>query len=196
MPKLSDTQLIILSTAAQRDDGAVQPLAKSLKLQGGAVTSTMKSLLKRGLLAEQAATREATPWRETPADGRLMLVITDAGRRVIGVDSERESAKEPAPPKAPPSARRTREKKKASSSKASRKAPPAVARPGTKQSLLIDLLGRRHGATIAEAVKATGWQAHSVRGVISGSLKKKLGLTIASEKVERRGRVYRIIAGH
>ncbi len=195
MPKLTDTQLVILSTAAQRDDGAVQPLAKSLKLQGGAVTSTMKILLKKGLLTEQTATREAIAWRETPVDGRLMLVITDVGRQAISVDSEQESTKQPAPPKAPPSARRTREMKKASSSKASHKAPPPAARPGTKQSLLIDLLSRRHGATIAEAVKATGWQAHSVRGVISGSLKKKLGLTIASEKVERRGRVYRIIAG-
>ena len=40
--------------------------------------------------------------------------------------------------------------------------------------------------------KATGWESHSVRGVMSGALKKKLGLTIASEKVEGRGRIYRI----
>jgi hypothetical protein len=60
--------------------------------------------------------------------------------------------------------------------------------------LLIDLLSRKHGATLAEAVKATGWEPHSVRGAISGTLKKKLGLNIASEKVVRRGRVYRIIA--
>ena len=196
MPKLTDTQLVILSTAAQRADGAVHPLPKSLKLQGGAVASTLKSLLKKGLLAEQPAMREATAWRETPVDGRLMLVITAAGRQAIGAEPDRESTKQPALPKAPPSARRTREKKKASRSKESRKAPPPAARPGTKHSLLIDLLSRRHGATIAEAVKATGWQPHSVRGVISGSLKKKRGLTIASEKVERRGRVYRIIAGH
>jgi len=195
MPKLTDTQLVILSTAAQRDDGAVQPLPKSLKLQGGAAASTLKSLLKKGLLGEQPATRDAPVWRETAANGRLMLVITDAGRQAVGVEPGRNSNKQPVPPKAPPSARNTRGKKKASSSKASRKAPAPTAHSETKQTLLIDLLSRQQGAAIAEAVKATGWQPHSVRGAISGTLKKKLGLNIASEKVERRGRVYRIIAG-
>ena len=46
--------------------------------------------------------------------------------------------------------------------------------------------------TIAEAVVATGWQSHSVRGAMSGTLRKKLGLTITSEAVDGRGRVYRI----
>ncbi|MFM9973583.1 MAG: DUF3489 domain-containing protein [Beijerinckiaceae bacterium] len=195
MPKLTDTQLVILSTAAQRDDGAVQPLPKSLKLQGGAVSGTLKSLLKKGLLAEQPATRDAAVWRETPGGERLMLVITDAGRQAVSVEPDLGSKKRPAPPKAPPSVRNTRGKKKAPSSKASRKELLPAARRGTKQSLLIDFLSRRHGATIAEAVKATGWQPHSVRGAISGNLKKKLGLNISSEKVERRGRVYRIKAG-
>jgi hypothetical protein len=48
------------------------------------------------------------------------------------------------------------------------------------------------GATIAEIIDATGWQAHTVRGALSGALKKKLGLNVTSEKVEGRGRVYRI----
>ena len=69
---------------------------------------------------------------------------------------------------------------------------PVATRPGTKQSLLIELLNRNGGATIAEAVAAIGWQAHSIRGAISGTLKKKLGLAIASEADEDRGRVYRI----
>ncbi len=73
-----------------------------------------------------------------------------------------------------------------------RTSPPAV-RPGTKQALLIDLLKRKKGATIEEIVEATGWQAHSVRGAISGALKKKLGLAVTSEKVQARGRVYRIV---
>jgi hypothetical protein len=59
---------------------------------------------------------------------------------------------------------------------------------------LLDLLQRKRGATIAEAMKATGWQPHSVRGAISGTLKKKLGLAVTSEAVEGRGRVYRIVA--
>ena len=70
---------------------------------------------------------------------------------------------------------------------------PPAARQGTKQALLIDLLKRKKGATIDEAVKATGWQAHSIRGAISGTLKKKLGLTVHSELMGSRGRVYRII---
>ena len=71
--------------------------------------------------------------------------------------------------------------------------PVPPARAGTKQATLIDLLRRPGGATIADLVKATGWQPHSVRGAISGALKKKLGLTVTSESIEKRGRVYRII---
>ena len=62
----------------------------------------------------------------------------------------------------------------------------------TKQKLVINLLRRKTGATVEEIVDATGWQAHSVRGAISGTLKKKLGLDVTSEKVDGRGRVYRI----
>ena len=54
------------------------------------------------------------------------------------------------------------------------------------------MLQRPEGATIAEVVAATGWQPHTVRGAFAGALKKRLGLTIGSEKVEGRGRVYRL----
>ncbi len=66
-------------------------------------------------------------------------------------------------------------------------------RAGTKIARLIALLRRKNGATIADLTDATGWQAHSVRGALSGTLKKKLGLAIASDKVDGRGRVYRIV---
>jgi hypothetical protein len=66
-------------------------------------------------------------------------------------------------------------------------------REGTKQALLIEMLKRPEGATIDEIVTATGWQYHTVRGAMAGALKKKLGLTITSEKDDSRGRVYRII---
>jgi hypothetical protein len=54
------------------------------------------------------------------------------------------------------------------------------------------MLRRPEGVSLNEIVTATGWQAHTVRGAIAGALKKKLGLTINSEKVDGRGRVYRI----
>ena len=69
--------------------------------------------------------------------------------------------------------------------------PPSDAKRPSKQGEVIAMLRRPEGATIDEVVRATGWQRHTVRGVFSGSLKKKLGLTLASAK-EERGRVYRI----
>ena len=66
-------------------------------------------------------------------------------------------------------------------------------REGTKQALMIDLLRRPKGATLAEIVEATGWQSHTVRGAMAGALKKKLGLTITSEKGDARGRIYKIV---
>ena len=67
---------------------------------------------------------------------------------------------------------------------------PDAKRP-SKQDEVIAMLRRSEGATVDEVASATGWQRHTVRGVFSGTLKKKLGLTIASAK-EERGRVYRI----
>jgi hypothetical protein len=64
-------------------------------------------------------------------------------------------------------------------------------RENSKQSTMIKLLKRPGGATIDEMAKTTCWQRHSVHGMMSGVLKKRLGLSIVSEKGER-GRVYRI----
>jgi len=69
--------------------------------------------------------------------------------------------------------------------------PQSDAKRPSKQDEVIAMLRRPEGATVDEVVSATGWQRHTVRGVFSGTLKKKLGLTIASAK-EERGRVYRI----
>ena len=67
-------------------------------------------------------------------------------------------------------------------------------RAESKQAKLIEMLKRPVGATIDEIVKKFDWQPHTVRGAIAGALKKKLGLDVQSEKVEGRGRVYRIKA--
>src|SRR5712672_1644769 len=63
----------------------------------------------------------------------------------------------------------------------------------SKQDAVIAMLRRPEGATVDEVASAMGWQRHTVRGVFSGTLKKKLGLTLASAQ-EERGRVYRIAA--
>ena len=69
--------------------------------------------------------------------------------------------------------------------------PETDAKRPSKQDEVIAMLRRREGATVDEVSSATGWQRHTVRGVFSGALKKKLGLTLASA-TEERGRVYRI----
>jgi len=193
MPKLTDTQLVILSAAARRNDGAALPLPKSLKITGAAVTTVLKSLLKKGLLQETPATPDATSWRETKDGQRLTLVLTDIGLQAIDGGPAAGTTKPASPGK--PLAKKPGTTKKAAAAKPKDKAAAPTARQGTKQALLIDLLQRKPGASVNEIAKATGWQPHSVRGAISGTLKKKLGLTIASEKMGNRGRVYRIVAG-
>jgi hypothetical protein len=68
------------------------------------------------------------------------------------------------------------------------------AREGSKKAIVLDLIKRAEGATLAEIMTATAWQAHSVRGFISGSLGKKMGLKIESEKRADGVRAYRVSA--
>lgn len=70
---------------------------------------------------------------------------------------------------------------------------PKPAAVGTKAGRLEAILRRPEGATIAQLATALDWQPHSVRGAISGSLKKKRGLKIAAKRVEGEDRVYRIV---
>ena len=69
--------------------------------------------------------------------------------------------------------------------------PPSDVKRPSKQDAVIAMLRQPEGATVDEVASVTGWQRHTVRGVFSGTLKKKLGLIVASAK-EERGRVYRI----
>jgi predicted ArsR family transcriptional regulator len=194
MPKLTDTQLVILSAAAKRQDRAVLPLPRSLKVNKAAATTVLKSLLKKGLVAERPAAADEPHRRETRDGGRRALVITDTGLQAIGVGVDEKISKESPSTKPRPKQRRRRAEPKPSGAKPNRRTSPAAVRPGTKQALLIDLLKRKRGATIDEAVEAVGWQPHSVRGAISGALKKKLGLAVTSEKPGDGPRRYRIAA--
>lgn len=184
MPRLTDTQLVLLSNAAKRDDGTLLPLPKRVEIEPRILTRVLRGLLKKGLVREQPATPEAAYWRENPKSGRHMLVITPDGLDAIGVvDGQTEQQTKPR--NTPQGRKVQRERRRNTAQK------PSV-RPGTKLATIIDLLQRNEGATIAEMVDATGWQQHSVRGAISGNLKKRMGLTVSSETVEGRGRIYRI----
>jgi hypothetical protein len=176
MTKLTETQTIILSAGAQRPDNIALPLPKGLA--GAAAKMAVSKMIERGWLQEvDANLRRGEPlWRETGDGHGTTLVVTDTGLLAIGIEpvvvktvvAIREHAVKAALPQ------------------------PPTQRAGTKQAQVIALLKRPEGATLAEIVEVTSWQAHSARGVISGVLKKKLGLVVGSTKEDSRGAVYRI----
>jgi hypothetical protein len=149
----------------------VFPVTASLK--GGAVGNVCTSLLKRGLIEEVPATDLNTVWRHDQARGPITLRATPLAYTTLGItdDPEEHSNGQPATEPAPEPIRR---------------------RSGTKQEALIAMLRAEGGATIDEIVTVLGWRPHTVRGAMAGVLKKKLGLTITSEMVEGRGRVYAV----
>jgi hypothetical protein len=87
---------------------------------------------------------------------------------------------QPAPPKAKPTRKGSRAKK------------PVPARRGTKTAKILDLLKRPGGVTLKDLTKATGWQAHSVRGFLSGTLGKKRGTPVHSSKRADGERAYHL----
>ena len=189
MTKLTDTQLVILGGACQRPNRIVLPLPERLK--GGAAQKVVGALLARGLVAEVDAGRGDPVWRETDDGKGVTLVATEAALKALGI----EPASAPtAGPTAAPAPAESLAPAEASQPPASQPAPlRPKTREGTKQAQLIAMLRRAGGATIAQIVAATGWQPHTVRGAFAGALKKKLGLTVSSEKVDGT-RVYRLPA--
>ena len=189
MAKLSDTQALILSAAAQRPEHFALPLPESLR--GGAAAKVVGAMLAKGFLEEvDADMRKGEPvWRETGDGHGTTLVATDAGLAGIGIETEDAN---PAPAGATDAP--TEEAAPDTPTVAETAPKTRTPREGTKQATLIAMLRAPDGATIEEIMAATGWQSHTVRGAMAGALKKKLGLEVTSEKVEDRGRVYKLPA--
>lgn len=177
---LTDHQRAVLTMAAYSTNLLAWPLPKRLKLSKGSTTIVVKGLLRKGLVEERPAFGNDPIWREREDGKALTLVVTKAGLAAVGM-SPADASDEKA-------ANAAKRGPTAAVSHQDRRMP----RAGTKLAMLVELLGRDGGATVAEMVAATGWQGHTVRGVMSGALVKKFGLQITSEKIEGRGRVYRI----
>lgn len=146
MTKLNDTQLILLSTAAQRDCGSLLPLPETLTDAGDRATKVLAALIKRGFVEERETADAASIYR-TDSDIRFGVFITEAG--IAAIDGPPEAAgKGPAAPTATK--------------------PERV----SKSVAVIALLQRDGGATLAELIAATGWLPRTTRAALTGLRKK------------------------
>jgi hypothetical protein len=190
MPKLTDTQTIILSRAATRPESLAMPLPKGL--HGAAAQKAVTAMITRGWLEEvEANLRRGEPlWRETGDGHGTTLIATEAGLAAIGIEPVVATTMNNLRKSKLALASAPKDATEALTDPATPK--PVVIRAGTKQAKIIALLQRSEGASISEIVEVTGWAAHSARGMISGGLKKKLGFEVSTTSDELRGRVYHI----
>ena len=193
--KLTDTQLIMLSAAAQRDDRC---LVASPKLKGGAALKVANRLISVGFVEEIEAEAGNPIWRPNNETGRgYALKLTAVGAKAIGLDEvvKPENAHNEI------GADENRAQEAISSRAEVREAPqprepaPAglsVPRSGSKLAQVLELLKQEHGATIDELIAATGWLAHTTRAALTGL--RKRGYPVAINRADDRGSFYRLKA--
>jgi Protein of unknown function (DUF3489) len=132
------------------------------------------------LMPEETGTPAATATTKKPKANKKARVTP---RRANVAPAQAKSARKATPAKKAPKGRAKPQVAK-----------PKVARGGSKTAKILDLLKRPGGATSKELMKATGWLPHSVRGFLSGTVRKKMGLTVASAKGQDGERTYSLEA--
>jgi len=193
--KLTDTQLVILSAAAQRKDRC---LVAPPTLKGGAAQRVANKLISSGLVKEVKAKTDDPVWRRDEESGApYALKLTAAGAKAIVADegAEPENANneggvlENHSQLAVPS--ETAAQVAPSAAMEPVAAGPSAPRSGSKLARVIELLQRDHGATIDELIDATDWLAHTTRAALTGL--RKRGYAVVIDRSER-GSFYRIVA--
>lgn len=185
MAKLTDTQLIVLSKAAERDDGiAVVPS----NINKAAASKVGSSLVARKLMREVRSKPGMPVWREADDGRSISLMLTRAGRDAIGVDDGIVD-------EALIAAKATTVQQAASMPSPESIAPQSAAvgapRAGSKQAMVIRMLSSKAGATLDKLVEATGWLPHTTRAALTGLRKRGFAIERSSEK--GRESVYRIV---
>src|SRR5215207_1776741 len=179
--KLNDTQLVILSSASQREDGlAVLPEG----VRAASVKAAVIRLSKLAFLKQVRVKRDQPHWSSDEEGRRIGLKITNAGSAAIGVGDDGKGEEQPAPePK-------RRAKKAAEPREAQRET--GAPRRGSKRAQIIALMQSVTGATLNDMVEVTGWLPHTTRAALTGLRHK--GYAIAKSRNAEAKTVYRIDA--
>jgi hypothetical protein len=196
--KLTDTQLVMLSAAAQRDDRSLVPAPK---LKGAAAQKIAGKLIAAGLVKEIKAKAGAPVWRRDDEAGiSYGLKLTAAGAKAIAidesaaprhVDDQGASGEDVEQPN--PSSQLEHSASDPSCAAANKTAlrHPSAPRGGTKLAQVVELLQQDRGATINELIGTTGWLPHTTRAALTGL--RKRGFTVALDRSNKeRGSIYRI----
>jgi len=167
---LTDTQLILLSAAAQHEEHLITPPGTP---KGRGTQNALTSLIRRGLVEERLVAAQQPHWRTDEAGQLIGLRITAAGLFALGLD----------PAEQPDHATTIDDQPAVLPQR------QAASRAGTKQDLLLQLMRRDQGATINDLMAATGWLPHTTRAALTGLRRKGYPLTRTSSPA---GSIYRV----
>jgi hypothetical protein len=177
--KLTDTQLVMLSVAAQRDDRC---LVAPQNLKGGAWQKVAAKLVDAGLAKEIKAKSGAPVWRQDEQTGQsFALKLTVAGARAIAIDDSTASdaTREGSGERVQVAAPNSEIVQPAIAEVPAAGAPsPSAPRGGTKLARVLESLQRQQGATLDELVLTTGWLKHTTRAALTGLRKRGYTVTI------------------